>query len=443
MKRIDRYNEHLLEKEFKSIVAGILLIAETQTSDNTFEWDLREPNKTFNIKDKKDFDAGDTIEFDIEQKKKLKDYVDFVKSKTKRFVDYIREPDADLPSFDLPTQGMKELLKKLVAMAPTKEEAFKKVKEYFDRFVYEMASLPYEIKKSLLKKFVYIFLAFIPLYNLIPDNNLSTKDGSILKEIRTEVESKKADKKGHIMRFDNESVEQSSFEVAQEFVSVEEGGYTDFRKDKGNWTSNQIGGGCLIGTNHGIAAPTLINSDMLPSGKEGKLFIMCYGSKSNYRKLCGDRELTFAEQWEKDTKNITRAKDLEVKWKKIMENLSYETALDIFENQYWNAQNLGLLINQSIANILYDGCVNQGQGAMANVLEEAATKLGAEIEGNVFSEENISIINKLDQEKLFQIIKEIREEMYRNNDRFDDFGDGWLDRLSRIEFGDDSNNNIA
>ena len=443
MKRIDRYNEHLLEKEFKSIVAGILLIAEAQTSDNTFEWDLREPNKIFNIKDKKDFDAGDTIEFDIEQKKKLKDYVDFVKSKTKRFVDYIREPDADLPSFDLPTQGMKELLKKLVAMAPTKEEAFKKVKEYFDRFVYEMSSLPYEIKKSLLKKFVYIFLAFIPLYNLIPDNNLSTKDGSILKEIRTEVESKKADKKEHRMRFDSEAGEQSSFEVAQKFVSVEEGGYTDFRKDKGNWTSNQIGGGCLIGTNHGIAAPTLINSDILPSGNEGKHFTMCYGSKSNYRKLCGDGELTFAEQWEKDTKNITRAKDLETKWKKIMENLSYETALDIFENQYWNAQNLGLLINQSIANILYDGCVNQGQGAMANVLEEAATKLGAEIEGNVFSEENISIINKLDQEKLFQVIKEIREEMYRNNDRFDDFGDGWLDRLSRIEFGNDSNNNIA
>ena len=80
---------------------------------------------------------------------------------------------------------------------------------------------------------------------------------------------------------------------------------------------------------------------------------------------------------------------------------------------------------------------------MANVLEEAASRLGVKIEGNVFSEENISIINGLDQEKLFKEIKEIREEMYRSNDRFDDFGDGWLDRLSRIEFGDDSNNNIA
>ena len=44
MKRIDRYNEYLLEKEFKSIVANILLIVETQTSTNTFEWDLTKPN---------------------------------------------------------------------------------------------------------------------------------------------------------------------------------------------------------------------------------------------------------------------------------------------------------------------------------------------------------------------------------------------------------------
>lgn len=440
MKRIDRYNEHLLEKEFKSIVASILLIAEAQTSDNTFEWDFREPKKIFNIKDKNQFDVGDTIEFDIEQKKKLKDYIDFVKNKAKSFKNYLNEQD---PVVDfVPAEKLKELLKKIVASAPTKEEAYKKVKEYFDRFVLELKSLPYEIKRSLIKKFVYIFLVFIPIMNLIPDNNIATQDASMLKDIRTEVESNKdtklaSDKKEHIQ------VGESSFKVAQEFVSVEEGGYTDFRRDKGNWTSNQVGSGCLIGTNHGIAAPTLINSDILPSGNEGKHFTMCYGTKSNYNKLCGGSELTFAEQWEKDTKNITRTKDLETKWKKIMENLSYETALDIFESQYWNAQNLGLLTHQSIANILYDGCVNQGQGAMANVLEEAASRLGVKIEGNVFSEENISIINGLDQEKLFKEIKEIREEMYRNNDRFDDFGDGWLDRLSRIEFGDDSNNNIA
>ena len=87
MKRIDRYDEYLLEKEFKSIIANILLIVEAQTSANTFEWDFKEPQRTFNFKDKDEFEIGDTVEFDIEQKKKLKDYIDFVKNKANKFVD--------------------------------------------------------------------------------------------------------------------------------------------------------------------------------------------------------------------------------------------------------------------------------------------------------------------------------------------------------------------
>jgi len=425
MKRIDRYGEHLLEKEFNSIVASVMLIAESQTGPNTFEWDLTEPKKTFNIKDKEEFSAGDTVEFDIEQKK-LKDYLGFIKSKAKSI-------GLDL----IPTERMKELLRKLVEMAPSREEAMSKVKQYFDRLASELKSLPYELKKSILKKFVYVFMAFMPLVGLIPDDATASKDNTVLKEIRTEVES------GEGKAAKERQVDESSFEIAQEFVSLEEGGYTDFRKDKGNWTSNQIGGGCLIGTNHGIAAPTLINADILPSGKEGRLFKMCYGTDANYSKLCGGKELTFAEQWERDTKNIKSIKDLEIKWKRIMQSLSYETALDIFQSQYWDAQNLGLIKNQSIANILYDGCVNQGAGAMAGVLKGAADKLGIDLKGNAFSEENISKINKADQKKLFVQIKQMRKEIYMSSDRFDDFGEGWLDRLAKIEFGSNQKNEVA
>ena len=150
-----------------------------------FEWDFKEPQRTFNFKDKDEFEIGDTVEFDIEQKKKLKDYIDFVKNKANKFVDYIREPDVDLPSFDLPTQSLKELLKKLVSMAPSNEEAMKKVKEYFDKFILELKSLPYEIKKRLLKKFIGVFIFFIPLGNLVTD--LSIKQEPVLKEVIAEV----------------------------------------------------------------------------------------------------------------------------------------------------------------------------------------------------------------------------------------------------------------
>ena len=452
MKRIDRYNEYLLEKEFESIIASILLVAEGQTGPNTFEWDfspkkdfnikdkkefeigdtvefdLEPKKKDFNIKDKKEFEIGDTIEFDLEQKKRLKDYLDFVKAKAKGFKGYISEKDPKTLLDSISEEKMKELLEKMFEMAPSKEEAMKKAKEYFDRLVLELRTLPYEIKRSIVKKFVYVFMVFIPLINLIPD--LETKD-PLLKDIKTEISTKKSSKG------------KSSFDVAQKFVAVEEGGYTDFRRDKGNWTSNHIGEGLLIGTNHGISAPTLIEADILPSSKEGKYFKMCYGSDSNYKGLCGEVNLTFAEQWKKDKKNITRSKDIETKWKKIMENLSYDTALEIFEGQYWNSQNLSLFDNQSIANLLYDGCVNQGPGAMAKVLAESAEELGLSIEGEIFSEESIIKLNGLDQGKLFEKIKEKRKAMYENNDRFDDFGEGWLDRLSGIEFGGGENKDIA
>ena len=256
MKRIDRYNEHLLEREFKSIVASILLIAENQTGPNTFEWDLtkEEPKRTFNFKDKKEFDLGDTIVFDMEQKKKLKDYIDFVKNKASKFVDYIREPDVDLPSFDLPTHSLKELLKKLVSMAPSKEEAMKKVKEYFDKFILELKSLPYEIKKSLLKKFIGVFILFIPLSNLVTD--FSIKQEPVLKEVVSETNQesipdeidKEAEKKNPNF---------ANFERAQHLVKTVEAGYSSDRKDTGNWIDVPGGGQRFIGTNHGISAPVL------------------------------------------------------------------------------------------------------------------------------------------------------------------------------------------
>lgn len=452
MKRIDRYNEYLLEKEFESIIASILLVAEGQTGPNTFEWDLSpkkdfnikdkkefsigdtvefdlEPKKKdFNIKDKKEFSIGDTVEFDLEQKKRLKDYLDFVKAKAKGFKGYISDKDPKALLDSISEEKMKELLEKMFEMAPSKEEAMKKAKEYFDRLVLELRALPYEIKRSIIKKFVYVFMVFIPLANLMPD--FETKD-SLLKDIKTEISTKKS------------RAGESSFEVAQELVSIEEGGYTEFRRDKGNWTSNHIGEGCLIGTNHGISAPTLIEADIKPSNKEARYFKMCYGSEENYKSLCGEKQLTFAEQWKKDRKNITKMKDIEEKWQKIMKNLSYDTALEIFEGQYWASQNLSLFKNQSIANILYDGCVNQGPGAMSRILAEAAEELGLTIEGGIFDESSIMELNELDQVKLFEKIKEKRKALYEKSDRFDDFGEGWLNRLAGIEFGADKDKDIS
>lgn len=401
MKRIERYNEYLLEKEFKSIVANILLIVEAQTSTNTFEWDLTEPEKVYNFKDKEEFEVGDTIEFDMEQKKKLKDYIDFVKNKTSKFIDYIREPDVDLPSFDIPTQSLKELLKKLVSMAPTKEEAMKKVKEYFDKFVKELKSLPYEVKKGLLKKFIYVFIVFIPIGNLITD--ISIKQEPVLKEVVAVVNQESIP-----TEIDKEVEKNNSkfanFERAQHLVKTVEAGYSNDRNDTGNWINVPGSGQRFIGTNHGISAPVLA-------------------------------------QYFKD-KGINRLIS-----KQDMMDLKYETALEIYKKDYWNAAGLSNFKSQSIANVLYDECVNQGVGAALSDAKKSMENMGHETDEigswKEFHKELTPKVNKMsfkEKKKLFNQIKSERLERYESADTWEEHGDGWQNRLNDIAFEDGEEN---
>ena len=401
MKRIDRYDEYLLEKEFKSIIANILLIVEAQTSANTFEWDFKEPQRTFNFKDKDEFEIGDTVEFDIEQKRKLKDYIDFVKNKANKFVDYIREPDVDLPSFDLPTQSLKELLKKLVSMAPSKEEAIKKVKEYFEKFILELKSLPYEIKKRLLKKFIGVFILFIPLSNLVTD--FSIKQEPVLKEVVAEVNQESIPDE-----IDKEVVDKkskfASFERAQHLVKMAEAGYSSDRNDTGNWINVPGGGQRFIGTNHGISAPVLA-------------------------------------QYFKD-KGINRLIS-----KQDMMDLKYETALEIYKKDYWNAARLSNFKSQSIANVLYDECVNQGVGAALSDVKKSMQNMGHETDEigswKEFHKELTPKVNKMstkEKKELFNQIKTERLERYEGADTWEEHGEGWQNRLNDIAFEDDGEN---
>ena len=406
MKRIDRYDEYLLEKEFKSIITNILLIVEAQTSANTFEWDFKEPQRTFNFKDKDEFEIGDTVEFDIEQKKKLKDYIDFVKNKASKFVDYIREPDVNLPSFDLPTQSLKELLKKLISIAPSKEEAMKKVKEYFDKFIFELKSLPYEIKKRLLKKFIVVFILFIPLSNLVTD--LSIKQEPVLKEVVAEANQESIPVEIDKEVVDKEVVDKKSkfanFERAQHLVKTAEAGYSSDRNDTGNWINVPGGGQRFIGTNHGISAPVLA-------------------------------------QYFKD-KGINRLIS-----KQDMMDLDYETALEIYKKDYWNAARLSNFKSQSIANVLYDECVNQGVGAALSDAKKSMENMGHETEEigswKEFHKELTPKVNKMstkEKKELFNQIKTERLERYEGADTWEEHGEGWQNRLNDIAFEDDVEN---
>ena len=369
MRKIDRYNDYIFEKEFDSIIEEIFRIVENQTGSNTFEWDIEPKNKKFNIKDKNEFEVGDTVEFDMEEKK-LKDYTGFIKNKIKSI------KDLDLIPFD----KIEKFLKKLVDNTP-KENLTKKVKMYFDKFISELKSIPSEIRKSIIKKSIYLFMSIIPITSLITD--LSVKNDPILREIKVEIEKPKP--------------EVSSFEIAQNGVHRIEGVYTDDRDDKGNWTGNEIGVGELLGTKFGIAAPTLVQ--------------------------------------------YYQSNDLGKPTKSDMENLTYKLALKIYKKDYWEKQKLENFKSQSLANVLYDGCVNQGPRATFDILKKSLNDIKIDTTNintwNDFHDVLIDYVNELPEkkiEKLFNTIKNKRWEKYQLGKK--KYIDGWKNRLDAITFID-------
>lgn len=185
---------------------------------------------------------------------------------------------------------------------------------------------------------------------------------------------------------DKDEIKKASFIEAQKLVKLAEAGYSSDRHDKGNWIKLPNGEKRFIGTNHGISAPVL-------------------------KQYLG--------------KNPT---------KEDMLNLSYETALKIFKDNYWDPIKLDLIKNQSIANIIYDGCINHGISTMRSVVKKAAEENGIEIndDDNIFSDKIINKLNSIDQKKLFNSIKKHRKIKYENSRTFRKHGDGWLKRLDSI-----------
>ncbi len=266
-----------------------------------------------------------------------------------------------------------------------------KIKGYFIRLMNRLKDIPASIRRKLIIGYTSVFLTVISLNSLIstspteasvPDNSVKTEqlDPQIKKEIVA------LNKK-------------SSFEEAQKLVKTAEAGYSDDRGDNGNYITVP-GGRRFIGTNHGISAPIL----------------------DNYFKSQGVKRLLTKDD---------------------MINLSYQTALKIYKSDYWDAQNLSELSDQNVANIIYDGCVNQGKDAMRSIVRDALEENGVEISDNdiIFSKKILSKANEVDQEKLFNSIKKFRGEKYKQADTWSRHGEGWMNRLDGISYIPTENQN--
>jgi len=265
-----------------------------------------------------------------------------------------------------------------------------KIKEYFIKLVNKVKSLPEGLRRKLLIGYLSAFLA-VSTFGFLTSPGEQISSNQKVEQIDSNVKSELEEINQKVFKKDTKisSVKsgKSSFDEAQKLVKTVEAGYSDDRGDTGNWITIPGYGQRFVGTNHGISAPIL------------QEYLGRYPKKED------------------------------------MMNLSYQTALKIYKSKYWNEQNLSELKNQSIANIIYDGCVNQGQSAMRSLMRDLYSKNGIEIgDADPFAKSSIEKINKLNQSKLFNTIKDMRGGLYRQAATWKRHGEGWMNRLEGIEF---------
>ena len=260
-----------------------------------------------------------------------------------------------------------------------------RIRGYYIKVVNKLKNLPERLRRYLITHYTSIFLTVASLSYLIgtPEDKIEIKRQE--QPVKTKVEQ--VEKIDPVIKKEIIELHKgSSFEEAQSAVKEVEAGYSDDRNDTGNWVEVPGFGKRFVGTNHGISAPIL-------------------------QKYLG---------------KIPKRSD--------MENLSYQTALKIYKKDYWDAQNLSLLCDQSVANIIYDGCVNQGIDGMSEVIRSSSKELGVDIKGQIYTDVNIKKLNSLNQQKLFDSIKKFREMRYKEAATWGIHGEGWMNRLSGIEY---------
>jgi len=250
-----------------------------------------------------------------------------------------------------------------------------KIRKYFYKFLEKLKILPNKIRKKLLIVYSSVFLSIASIGYLASFSDKIEED--LFKENKELIIE--------IAKLNNKS----SFKESQFLVKGVEKGYSADKKDRGNYVKTKSGKK-FIGTNHGISAPILMEYlGRVPTVDD-------------------------------------------------MKNLTYEEALEIYKKQYWTPQNLSLFNNQSIANIIYDGCVNQGIKAMKDIVRAAYIENGINLGSleNPFQEKWIKMANTLDHESIFNSIKKGREKRYKESITFKTHGTGWLNRLNSLEYED-------
>lgn len=158
-----------------------------------------------------------------------------------------------------------------------------------------------------------------------------------------------------------------NFEKAFEKVIGHEGGFTNHRKDRGNWTSGKVGVGELKGTKYGVSAMAYPNLDI--------------------------------------------------------RNLTLDDARAIYKRDYWDAVK-GDELPSGVDFLTFDMAVNHGNGRAARFLQEGA---GVKADG-VIGPITMGKVYNTDPETLLIEMSAIRGLFYSQISTVKVFGRGWYRR---------------
>lgn len=142
---------------------------------------------------------------------------------------------------------------------------------------------------------------------------------------------------------------------------------------------------------------------------------------------------------------ITKAKARECGYNGKMCNLPYETAKQIYYNEFWKKTNAANMSNFNLAFLLFDFAVNSGVANAAKKLQTAINKVSGcklVIDG-IIGQKTINAIEKYTDKKHYhfyinQLEKTYIAEMlnyYTSLAKFNIFGKGWINRVkNNIDF---------
>lgn len=116
-----------------------------------------------------------------------------------------------------------------------------------------------------------------------------------------------------------------------------------------------------------------------------------------------------------------------------IKNLTQDEARRIYTKIFWDDAKVDK-VPIPLQDLVFDGNINHGVPGMTKVIQRALNDLGAKVKvDGKLGNNTLNALNAYDAEVLREAILNRRKRLYEQHEDFDEFGEGWMNRLSEIK----------